>query len=382
MKKWKTVSDDVVFAVCDRFMVGDKVTDIASWVAREKGVAFNREEIYPLLSEGRTRGLIRLIPPTEATIAQRIRDLLAKNQSRAWPGRITVANLGAGAGAEHVATTAADAAMHTINEIWAHKCSRLGRKAKTRFLPKELRQSSRSEKDHEDWDTAVHVGLGAGRTTMRVAKFLAGNLRSLGDDRPNLYLHALTSGHSVENPQTAPMYYFSFFDDLRGIRWMAFYTPPYVRQEDYAALGTLPGVHPAYEARKDIDLVITAFGSSDEDHGDFTRFMRRYPDLLKPDLDQLHAAGWVGDVQYRPYSAAGPITAPTKFRAATLFELADFVRMAADPEKAVILVAGPCRMCGALRGHALMPLLREPSLAVWSHLVIDAETANQCISLA
>jgi len=49
MKKWKTVSDDVVFAVCDRFMDGDKVTDIASWVAREKGVTFNREEIYPLL---------------------------------------------------------------------------------------------------------------------------------------------------------------------------------------------------------------------------------------------------------------------------------------------------------------------------------------------
>ena len=73
---------------------------------------------------------------------------------------------------------------------------------------------------------------------------------------------------------------------------------------------------------------------------------------------------------------------PTKFRAATLFELADFVRMAAEPDKAVILVAGPCRKCGAQRSRALMPLLREPTLAVWSHLVIDAETANQCISLA
>jgi hypothetical protein len=380
MKKWKTIPDDVVFAVCDRFMHGEKVSAIAKWVEREKGLVLNREEIYPLLVEGRERDLIRLIPPTEATAELRIREVLGRVQQRAQLPRVTVPSTGGGAGAEHVAAAAADVVMKTICEVWESKRKALGReKESTRYLPRKLWKSSRAD---EDWDTAVHIGLGAGLTTQRVAMFLAGSLKRCGDNRPNIHIHALTSGHSVGSPQTAPMYYFSFFHGIPGIRWVSFYAPPYVREEDYDLVRNLPGVKPAYAARSKIDVVITAFGSRKDGHGDYTRFMADYPDLLGADADRLDDAGWTGDVQYRPYSDTGPITATTTYRPATLFELSDLAQMALDSQKAVILVAGPCRTCGSLRGDALLPLLRSPSLAVWSHLIVDLETANQCIGLA
>jgi hypothetical protein len=382
MKKWKTIPDDVVFAVCDRFMLGEKVSAIAKWVEREKGLVLNREEIYPLVVEGRERDLIRLIPPTESTAEVRIRDLLARVQGRATLPRVTVPSTGGGAGAEHVAAAAADVVMATIHEIWRRKRKDLGReKESTRYLPRKLWKSSRAE-ENEDWQTAVHLGLGAGLTTQRVAMFLAGTLKRSGDERPNIYIHALTSGHSVGSPQTSPMYYFSFFHGIPGIGWVSFYAPPYVREDDYDLVRSLPGVKPAYEARSKIDVVITAFGSRQDGHGDYTRFMGAYPDLLGADSTRLERAGWIGDVQYRPYSDTGPITATTTYRPATLFELSDLAQMAIDPQKAVILVAGPCRTCGSLRGDALLPLLRSPSLAVWSHLIVDLGTANQCIGLA
>ena len=50
-----------------------------------------------------------------------------------------------------------------------------------------------------------------------------------------------------------------------------------------------------------------------------------------------------------------------------------------NPDKAVILVSGPCGSCDCPRDDALMPLLTVPSLAVWSHLVTDEQTASNCL---
>jgi hypothetical protein len=93
----------------------------------------------------------------------------------------------------------------------------------------------------------------------------------------------------------------------------------------------------------------------------------------------LTANRWVGDVQYRPYSATGPIIADTGVRAVTLFELSDLVRLAETPDKAVILISGPCHGCKQSRSRALLPLLAEPSLRVWTHLVTDVRTASEVL---
>ena len=91
--------------------------------------------------------------------------------------------------------------------------------------------------------------------------------------------------------------------------------------------------------------------------------------------------GRIGDVMYRPFNARGPITRSTGIRAVTLFELDELVEFAAQRDKAVVLVAGPCgnAKCGRSRSDALLPLLEEPSLDVWSHLVTDDVTAVNCL---
>jgi hypothetical protein len=90
----------------------------------------------------------------------------------------------------------------------------------------------------------------------------------------------------------------------------------------------------------------------------------------------LEREGWVGDVQYRPYSPRGPIESDAQIRAVALFELRELVAHARQPDKHVVLVAGPCPTCGNLRSDALRPLLEQPKLKVWTHLVTDVNSAR------
>lgn len=89
--------------------------------------------------------------------------------------------------------------------------------------------------------------------------------------------------------------------------------------------------------------------------------------------------GWVGDVQYVPYSKGGPIVLGEGFRSVVLFELPDLVRMAESGKKYVVLVGGPCSTCGEMRTKALLPLIEQPRLHVWTHLVTDIRTAAELL---
>jgi hypothetical protein len=55
-------------------------------------------------------------------------------------------------------------------------------------------------------------------------------------------------------------------------------------------------------------------------------------------------------------------------------QLADLVRLARQPGKHVILLCAPCSYCGGSKARGLLPLLRQPSLHVWNHLIVDYET--------
>ena len=91
----------------------------------------------------------------------------------------------------------------------------------------------------------------------------------------------------------------------------------------------------------------------------------------------LRRRGWLGNVQYRPFTAKGPAPeAPQELRAVTVFELKDLVDLAANPEKEVILMARQCGVCARAHAGALSALLSNPSLKVFSRLVLDAATAR------
>jgi len=134
-----------------------------------------------------------------------------------------------------------------------------------------------------------------------------------------------------------------------------------------------PGVREAFEEGSKIDIVITSLASRTDEHGLFNEFLRMGP---AKGVRALVDAGWVGDVQWRPYSNEGPLTLDTGTRPVTLFELEDLVDMAMTPNKHVILIAGPCAVCGNNRSAALTPLMQQRNLRVFNHLITDSATAE------
>jgi DNA-binding transcriptional regulator LsrR (DeoR family) len=93
----------------------------------------------------------------------------------------------------------------------------------------------------------------------------------------------------------------------------------------------------------------------------------------------MEAAGWVGDVQFRPYSAEGPMDHACPVRAVTLFEPSSLVERVRQPDKHVVLLAGPCHECSRTKTAALIPLLRQPALRLFTHLVTDLKTAHELV---
>ena len=137
------------------------------------------------------------------------------------------------------------------------------------------------------------------------------------------------------------------------------------------------GVKEAFAARESIDLVVTSMGDVQDDDDLLSMFLRQ----SDQDLGRLRASGWIGNVQYRPYSATGPVKEkPGDLRAVTLFELEDLARIAGQKNKHVILIARQCGICGRTRAEALQPLLTNPGLKVFSTLVLDAATARELLN--
>jgi DNA-binding transcriptional regulator LsrR (DeoR family) len=331
--------DEIVFDVCQMFLDGLGATRIADWL-KARGYDLTREQIYPVLNEARKRGHLVLSSPREQVIARR----LADRYDKPLPS-IRVIDIRGPQALEHVAIGAADLALSIIKEL-GHTRER------------------------------VHVGLGAGWTTWRVARRLASRAR-IEEGVPPLALHALSSGFSVSQPQMAPVSFFSFFDDSRlDVECYGLFAGAMVPSGDYEKVKRFPGVRESFELASEIDVVITSLAQAQHEHGDLYQFLQLgAPKALKA----LQKAGWVGDVQYRPYSATGPVTMDAEVRAVVLFELADLVRLAATMHKHVVLVAGPCGGCGVTRADALRPLVEQPSLAVWNHLVVDTVTATKLL---
>jgi DNA-binding transcriptional regulator LsrR (DeoR family) len=353
-RKIDQLGDDVIFSVCEKFMDGVGASGISNWLQAKNLCPFEptRELIYPIVAEGRRRGFLQLKAPSAMRAAREVA-LQHSISERA----LRVVNVRGSGAFEHTAYAAADLAIEAMRE-----------------MASGLKRS-------------IHVGLGAGTTTMLVAQRLAERLRT---ERvvEKLTLHALSSGFSVESPQTAPVSFFSLFHAARcKVDYVGLFASPFVETGDYERLVATAGVRESMRLAGQIDLVITGFASAADSHGALRLFLDqaerpgRTAGLPDADRDRrdLKAAGWVGDVQYRPYSQAGPIRLERGIRAVTLFELDDLAALAARSGKRVILVAGPCGGCGKTRAPALAPLLTNPSLKVWSDIVLDIATAERLV---
>ena len=350
MKRIPRLEDVHLIQVCDGFLKNNQKVDV---IADELNARFKREgtpyrvtreQIYPLLREARNRGFFEIRAPLEHRLHQRIADVFQFN-----PAHIDVVAARNEIAIGLVASRAADVCLRIVKALGPTKENK-----------------------------EVHVGLGAGPTTLSVAQHLAAKLRA-EETRPRVVLHALTSGFHVDNPQTAPVAFFGLFRELHDqIGYVGLFAPSVVKGADYRKAKMQPGLKEGFDRKRDIDVVITSLASRKDADGDLNRFLR--DDARGQQLLEKH--GWVGDVQYRPYSASGPIQQQTPTRAVTLFELGELVKLAKQKNKHVILAAGPCGKCGRTREDALLPLMNNAQLKLWTHLVLDLGTAEQLVSLA
>jgi len=336
--------DEVLFEVCKQFLNNQQADRIAAGIAalvRDHDVSLSREQVYPLLREACKNGYLHFCPPAHKTLAQRIAD-----RFRAPIEKIHVLNVRGAGALEHVAEMSADLALQLIKEVGAIK---------------------RGE--------PVHVGLGAGYTTMNAARRLGYLLRH-DHETPSLVFHALSSGFLVHEPLMAPIAYFSFFNDASvDVKCVGLFAEAVVSWDEYERVKTLPGVRESFEEAKKIDIVITSMASADDEGGLLNQFMKHD----QKGMARLRKADWIGDVQFRPFSPKGPILVNSGIRAVTVLELEDLINMSTTPAKHVILVCGPPRRSQVSRSKALRSLLEEPALRVWTHVVTDLETARSIL---
>ncbi len=373
-------ADDLIFAVCDRFFSqlgvsysaavsepelaeGEKrgaATAVSNWLKEEWGRPdLTREKIYPLFWEASRRGFLLLQPPFEQQLSDRLKKHFHLQNHQ---GEITVVNVAGSNSAEHITSRAADKIISLIDQVYAEKLA----KTPPGAPPPE-----------------VHLGMGAGYAAMLVAKRMAQRVNS-GGECPPLVLHAISAGGFLINePHKAPTTYFTYFDQsLTTIKYVALFSETVVSNEDYEKLKRNPGIRIPFEQRDDIDIIVTSLAEAHHEHGLLVRYLTSLVEqglLEKTHLEKMFDAGWIGDVQFRPYSENGPLKEVCPVRAVTLFELDELVELTKQDGKHVVLVAGPCGECGHSKMNALKPLLANESLRLWTHLVTDAKTARELL---
>jgi DNA-binding transcriptional regulator LsrR (DeoR family) len=354
-------------------------------IAERLGIS--RERVYPLIIEARERGFVRLVPPQDEILENHLR-----SEFRLETGRVSVVETGRSdvpenpfkPQGEHVATRAAEIALELIRKVAT------ARQTVTRYRPKHARGPAPARKEEPQAATltaeiepkpVVTLGLGPGRATLEFSKQLSLLLRS-APHVPLLRLVAISSGCPADSPQYASTSFFNLFPPEVVAGSIGLFSETLVTQEEFEKLrqeGRL-GVKEAFDVKDEIDIVITSMGSAVDEH-DLLRTLVSRAGGGKPFRSIGPGSGWVGNVQFRPYSAAGPIVqAPAELRAVTLFELSDFATWAHRNDKQVILMARTCALCGMTRAAALRPLLKNEKLRVWSELVTDVRTARELLA--
>jgi DNA-binding transcriptional regulator LsrR (DeoR family) len=134
-------------------------------------------------------------------------------------------------------------------------------------------------------------------------------------------------------------------------------------------------IRECFEQAKNLNIVITGLGSSEDPHSAFNQLTKTYPELKTK-----ASRTWVGDVQFLLYSATGPLPkAPEEPGVFTVVTLQGLKQLSKERRGHVVLVCGPCGSpdCGKTKTTALLPLLREPELSIFTDLFLDLKTAEE-----
>jgi DNA-binding transcriptional regulator LsrR (DeoR family) len=326
--------------IWERYVAGtESVKEISGWAKRTHGIEIGREAVHRTVRDARKRGFVRFRPPRNLAIQQQLAERFGKD-----PGSIVVLDSKHEYAREHVPGRAAELTASLIQDVGRVK-------------------------------ERVDVALGGGETIRKTVDELALELGA-AVGLPALRFHAASVGFDVFNPQTAPVSFFGMLGNLpTSTSYVALIAQAVVPTEDYEKVRRLPGLVEAFEAARDVDLVVTSIASAKHKHGTLRQFAAT-GGRQGFKTDALEAAGWEGDVLYGPFSGEGPIEVDSGVQAVSLFNLQGLWELAQQKDKYVIVVVTPCQRCGELKTSAVRPLLECDELAVWTHMVLDLGTAE------
>jgi DNA-binding transcriptional regulator LsrR (DeoR family) len=340
-KRNPPVDDLVVFRVAELFFRGMKVRDIAKKVNEELHPTppLTRETVYPILAQAKAKRFVRLVPPVEKSLTEEVANRFHLPQED-----IRVIRTPGKASNAHVATAAAKLALALIAEIG-------------------------------DGSDHVTIGLGPGRASLDFSWALA-ELLTAATQPPSLRLIGISAGCPAKSPQYASSSFFNLFPPEVVEEYVGLFAQTLIKTKEFPKLKKHPGVAEVFKTKDSIDLVVTAMGDiQDEDD-----LLRTFLKQQGTNVDSLVEQGWIGNVQYRPYTATGYVREKAdEYRAVTLFELEDFFDMARQKKREVLLIARQCGRCGLTRARSLRPLLTAKPLKVWSKLVMDVATARELL---
>ncbi len=339
-----SISDEevIVFRIAQLFFEGMKVREIAECVNKElrPEKPLTRETVYPRLAKAKELGFVRLVPPIDQVLAEQVADRFGLDRAR-----VRVVFTEDRRFNSLVAESAADWALELIRQVGSSSGKPVG------------------------------IGLGPGRAARDFCRHLSFLVRSQ-TELPELRLHAIVAGSPTRSPEYASTSFFNLFPKSIATECVGLFAEPIVPADQFDRIRERPTFAESLEEKAGISVVVSSMGEIDDPH-----------DLLRAllvrggvSIDLLRSKGWVGSVQYRPYSPSGPIVeSPKELRAVTLFELEEFVSLASQKNKHVVLIARQCGACGQTRARSVRPLLTSPLLRVWSELVMDSATANELL---
>src|SRR5262245_14291301 len=249
--------EDLIFPICRKFFKLEQTTEeLAEWVRQKlqslaRDATFNRQQIYPVVAEAVRRGYILFIPPQVERLAERIADLCDASIDN-----LKVVQSSTPEGLEDVASRTALLIVDLIRLRAAHRC----------------------EKERRD-KVAIHLGMGAGHTSMLVGKQLGAILRSVEEIEgvEKIVVHSLSSGFSLERPLLSPTAFVNYLSDsVVPMEYIGLFSGPVVNVRDYEEVKRAPGVMRALQRRDEIEIVITSLGSPTDPDGQLVQIEREF----------------------------------------------------------------------------------------------------------
>ena len=348
-KEIETMPDDVLYHVCTR-VLRKKVTlkEATLWLKANGYPTAKRTWPHKMIVEAFDRGLIEFPRRENYELAGRIQ----RNSGTLC--RVSAVENDDDTAFETVAELAADQVLHLIRQV-----------------------HSAGQHIHPPCND-VHIGLAAGGTSRAFANHLA---RKLQKERklPQLWLHTLTSGFFVDNPDSAPVVSLGQFNGIEPRpKFVVLFSTPLVSLEETKTLRELPFTREAFQAAGKLDIVVTSVSVAGHDHSLFRRaIMQEDPDRAKERIEKLDAQDWAGDIMWQPYSTKGQLI-ECDVHAVSVVDFHELVRLSNTPAKYVVCIAGLCADCKAPKDRAVVPLMRGAStLRPFNHLVTTQSTARR-----